>query len=248
MQLLLQDGSALAAPRPITDEAAGAEALAALYAPGPGLTVRAMMNTTIDGAVTGSDGSSGTLRNADDSLVFAVLRSLADVVLVGAGTVRAEYYTQPAGHPALDPRAHRPGGAGRPELAVLTTTGDLPEELLGDSAGWPVLALCPPEHRDRVIERSGLDAERVLPAADAAEAVDQLAARGHRLIQAEGGPGTLGRLAAVDRLDELCFSTTHRTVGGDAARVITGAAAEQDWRLASLLVGAEATIGRYRRA
>lgn len=248
MQLLIQDGTALAAPRRLADDAHGAEALAALYAPGAGLTVRAMMNTTIDGAVTGSDGTSGTLRNVEDSLVFAVLRSLADVVLVGAGTVRAEDYREPAGHGDLDPRAHRPGGAGHPELAVLTASGDLPAALRGDEAGWPVLALCPPERRAQVRARSGLPADRVLPAADVREAVARLRERGHRLIQAEGGPSTLGRLAAADLLDELCFSLTHRTVGGDASRVITGAAAEQDWRLASLLVGAEATIGRYRRA
>ncbi len=49
------------------------------------------MIASADGAVALA-GRSGGLSGPADRLVFAVLRSLADVVLVGAGTARAESY------------------------------------------------------------------------------------------------------------------------------------------------------------
>src|SRR4029077_9390617 len=53
--------------------------------------VRLNMISSVDGATT-IDGVSGGLGGLGDKRVFAVLRSLADVVLVAAGTVRAEHY------------------------------------------------------------------------------------------------------------------------------------------------------------
>src|SRR5207248_5303600 len=53
--------------------------------------VRLNMIASVDGATT-LDGVSGGLGGLGDKRVFAVLRSLADVVLVAAGTIRAEHY------------------------------------------------------------------------------------------------------------------------------------------------------------
>ena len=97
-------------------------------------------------------------------------------------------------------------------------------------------------------QRSGMPAEHVIEAADARQAVQALADRGLRGIQAEGGPGSLGRLADEGLLDELCVSVTHRTVGGTSSRMIDGPLHDQSWQLDSLLVGPAATITRYRRA
>ena len=86
------------------DEAGLADAdLAALYAY-PDLTaagpptaagsshwLRANMVTSMDGAAT-LLGRSGGLSSEWDQQVFAMLRALTDVILVGAGTVRAEHY------------------------------------------------------------------------------------------------------------------------------------------------------------
>jgi len=54
-------------------------------------TVRLNMIASIDGATTVA-GVSGGLGGPADHALFAVLRSQADVVLVAAGTVRAEHY------------------------------------------------------------------------------------------------------------------------------------------------------------
>jgi riboflavin biosynthesis pyrimidine reductase len=53
--------------------------------------VRANMVASVDGAATASGKSEGISGEADKR-IFGVLRALADVVLVGAGTVRTEGY------------------------------------------------------------------------------------------------------------------------------------------------------------
>src|SRR5205823_3118949 len=52
------------------------------------------MISTVDGA-TAIAGKSGGLGGPADKRVFAAIRSLADFILVGAGTVRAENYGPP---------------------------------------------------------------------------------------------------------------------------------------------------------
>src|SRR6478609_3406383 len=87
--------------------------LAALYAwpddpedpSRPGRTVRVNMITSLDGGAA-LNGRSGGLGNEADQHLFAVLRDLADVILVGSGTVRAEQY---AGVELDDERRARPG-------------------------------------------------------------------------------------------------------------------------------------------
>lgn len=245
LQLLWRDGVPLSAPLPVTHDQQGAALLAELYASAPDrVHVRAMMNTTVDGAVAGADGTSGSLRNPDDSFVFGVLRALTDVVVVGSQTVRAEDYRRPLGRRDLLDPSRRPAGGSRPALAIWTSTGELPSSI---EAEWPTYLLSPAEHAARVQERSGMPAEHVIAAGSAREAVEFLVARGYRGIQAEGGPSTLGRLAEEGLLDELCVSVSHRTVGGPSPRMIDGQAHDQRWELSSLLVGRHATITRYRR-
>lgn len=72
----------------------------------------ANMVAGVDGAAT-TRGKAGGLSSALDQELFAYLRSQADVVLVGARTVRVEEYGPIAGT----------GGAG-PALAIVTSSGD----------------------------------------------------------------------------------------------------------------------------
>ena len=249
MHLLLRDGAPLPSPVPVPADAEGARALAALYAapqlPPGAVHVRAMMTTTIDGAIAGADGTSGSLHDPDDSFLFSVLRALADVVLVGAATVRAEDYRGVRGREDLLRPSLRPGGAPRPALAIWSRSGELPDYLDPDQ---PTYLLTPSAGAKDAARRSGLPAAQVLAADSPQEAVEALAARGMRLIQAEGGPSALARLAEAELLDELCFTTAHRTVGGPSPRVLDGAAHETRWTLESLLLGEGATLSRYRRA
>lgn len=86
-----------------------------------GTWVRGSFITTLDGRATGADGVSGSLNEGSegDHAVFDHLRSWAEVVVVGAGTVRAEGY-EPL-----------PGTA----MAVVTRSGELPHTLREPVAG-----------------------------------------------------------------------------------------------------------------
>ena len=78
--------------------------------------VLANMISSLDGAATLASGTSGGLGGAADKQVFAAIRAVADVILVGAGTVAAEDY----GQEPLPRGSRDPGGdplAGRPDVA-----------------------------------------------------------------------------------------------------------------------------------
>ena len=74
--------------------------------------LRVNMVSTIDGAATGESGLTASINNEVDQRVFALLRELADVVVIGAGTARAE------GYPPLDV-----------PLVVVSRSGRVPEAL-----------------------------------------------------------------------------------------------------------------------
>lgn len=241
----MDQGRPVGAPEKITRDDAGARRLAELYAfPAEGVHVRAMMNASIDGAIAGADGTSATLRNPDDSFAFSVLRALADVILTGAATARVEDCARPRGRASLRFPSRRPGGAERPALAICTRTGELPDSLEPD---WPTWLICPPESVETVRGRSGFPPEQVIPAADAPGIIEALTRRGYRGIQCEGGPSLLTDLTAHGLVDELCLSVSHRVIGGDSPRVMSGEALDQRWELRSLIVGETATLTRYQR-
>jgi riboflavin biosynthesis pyrimidine reductase len=204
--------------------------LPVLYAYPAGLDrpwVRANMIESADGAAE-VDGLSGGLSGPGDREVFGVLRALADVILVGAGTARDEKYQPARIRPArAGLRAGRPAA---PPIAVLT--GRLELDLAG-----PLLTGAVPGARTIVITSGTAAADRRAAAAahadvivagrdqvDLAAAIAALAVRGHRRILAEGGPHLLGQLAAVGLLDELCVTVSPVLAGGQAGRIIQGPA------------------------
>ena len=103
------------------------------YAPEPGAYLRVNMIASLNGSVAGSDGTSDSLSSRLDRRILGVIRELADVVLVGAGSVRSEGYVVPA----------------RAALAVVTASGNLAGHRLEQSAHsdsahrQPVFILCP---------------------------------------------------------------------------------------------------------
>ncbi len=200
-------------------------ALGEIYAYPEGPWVRANMVTSTDGAVT-VEGRSGGLSGTADKLVFSVLRSLADVVLVGAGTARAERYRK-AQQDELWPQLR--GGRPLPPIAVVTGHLDL------DLGGR---LFVPDGPRTIVLTTGQADASRRAAAARVADvevagaatvtataAVGALTGRGYRRILVEGGPSLLGQLAAEGLLDELCLTISPVLEGGHTAGRITAAPA-----------------------
>jgi riboflavin biosynthesis pyrimidine reductase len=186
--------------------------------------VRTNMIASADGAST-VNGRSGGLSGAGDRLVFAVLRSLADVILVGAGTARAEKYRPvKTGEVWAELRDGRPP---TPPIAVVTAKLglDLDSPLLAsapESSRTIVLTTeqCPDDRRAAAAAGSAdvivAGTDRVTPA----DMVDALAARGHRRILIEGGPHLLGQVSAAGLLDELCLTFSPVLEGGRADRIL----------------------------
>lgn len=176
--------------------------------------------------VAGLDGTAavggrvGALSTTPDQELFRRMRQIADVVLVGAETVRREGY----GPVRLDDTAREARRAlGRPPTPPLAVVSrslalDWDAPAFADApAHAPTLVItcaeADPERRAAAEEHATVlvaGRERVQPAA----ALAALAARGHRVVLCEGGPTWLGELVAADRLDELCLSVSP-VIGGD---------------------------------
>jgi riboflavin biosynthesis pyrimidine reductase len=183
--------------------------------------VRGNMVATVDGAAWGPDHRTGTINDDADMRVFRVLRALADVVLIGAGTARAEGYT-----PLNRPAGPTSSEAAPLELALVTRSGHLPPELrdtdrppfviTGSDGASPAADVVP---RERLVVVPRADDDREV---DLVAGLDALARRGLTRILTEGGPTLLAALLAADLVDELCVTTTPELVGPGPARIVSG--------------------------
>ncbi|HSK58596.1 MAG TPA: pyrimidine reductase family protein [Actinomycetospora sp.] len=232
------------------------DALAELYAHGEG-SVRVNFVASADGAVA-VEGVSGGLEAPGDEQVFGLLRELADVVLVGAGTVRAEGYRGARTSPEREARRRARGRAPVPPIAVVTTRGDLdPGAALFTDTTVAPLVLTAADAVDgarRALAATGAEIVAVSGADPAATHPDAvlaaLADRGLTRVLCEGGPGLFGTLLAAGRVDELCLSLAPQLVGGAAGRIVAGAALDAPRRLAlaSVVAHDDGLLLRYRAA
>lgn len=192
------------------------DALAAHYAYPEHLTapyLRVNFVASIDGAAT-LDGRSGGLGTDADRRVFGMLRELADVILVGAGTVRAEDY--------CGARKPTRGRDTPPPIAIVTGSAQLnPGSRLFTDTRVPPLVLTldstPVDRRDE-LAAAGADVvalERLTPDL----VLGELARRGLHRVLCEGGPSLHGELQAADAVDELCLTVVPLLVGGSAQRI-----------------------------
>jgi riboflavin biosynthesis pyrimidine reductase len=205
--------------------------LASYYGNGaarPHPLLRANMVVSADGAVS-VHGRSGGLSGPADRMVFTVLRSLADLILVGSGTVRAERYRPVQADEIW--AGLRPPGAPVPPIAVVSGRLNLDPDswlLTGAAPGAQTIvittAAAPPDQRTAIARRC-----RVIEAGqdrlDVTAAVSALRRLGFASILAEGGPMLLGHLAEADLIDELCLTTSPLLVSGPARRMIMSEAA-----------------------
>ncbi|MFE3443327.1 pyrimidine reductase family protein [Nocardia sp. NPDC059180] len=211
--------------------------LAQLYGYPSGLDrpwVRANFVSSIDGAAT-SDGVSGGLGTDADHQVFAMLRELADVVLIGAGTVRAENYGPAKTDPALRRHLHDLGIGGNregapPPIAVVTASAalDAAGRLFTEAGDTGAATRAPliittaaaPADRKRLLAEAGAE---VIEAGDVAvaphDALAVLADRGLLRVLCEGGPHLFGDLLEAGCVDELCLTTSPVLIGGTARRI-----------------------------
>jgi riboflavin-specific deaminase-like protein len=184
------------------------------------------MVTSLDGA-TAVGGRSGALGSPADRRVFHLIRSLADIILVGAATVRAEGY----GPPRLDDRVQEArllrGQAPLPRLAVVTSRLDLDlgAALITESDPAPIVVTTAHAPRARRVEVARV-ADLVLAGQgeriDLREAVGLLGELGASVVVCEGGASLNGQLFELDLVDELCLTLAPLVAVGASNRAAHG--------------------------
>lgn len=184
------------------------------YQPGSAELVRLNLVATLDGRAAGADGTSESLTSRTDRMILGVIRQFADVVLVGAESVRREGYVRPR----------------RTPLAIVSASGDLTGHRMDENPDrtTPVLVLTTEAGAARAATSMPGAALHVLPGdpdgrITPARLIGGLRDRGYRGIVAEGGPALAAQLMAAGLIDELCLTVMPR-LGGPALPLLGGAA------------------------
>ena len=184
------------------------------------------MVASIDGS-TVVDSNSRSLSSKTDQEVLLTLRDLADVLIVGAATLRIEGYGPPR------KRGQRVG--------VVSRRGDVDASspLFTSGSGFLILPEDAPSTSIESVRAGTGDV-------DFAGALAQLDAN---FVQAEGGAQLNGALSAADVIDELNLTISPQLAGGDGPRVTSGSIqVSRRMRLAHVLEDEGFLFTRYLRA
>ncbi|MFP5220451.1 MAG: dihydrofolate reductase family protein [Actinomycetes bacterium] len=162
----------------------------------PDRCVRGLMVASVDGRTT-VNGASEPLSGRADRRVLSLLRGTCDVVLCGAGTVRAEGWHPPRPSPARRAWRAQRGMPEVPVYAVASRSGSVPSD---DTEGDVLVLDGTPD-----------------------EALDELSRRGLTRVLCEGGPTLLAAVASAGRLDELCLTISPLLTGPGSLGLLEGA-------------------------
>lgn len=217
---------------------AGRARLLELYAPPRRDWVRCNFVSSVTGSAEGGDGTSESLTSRLDRRILGVIREQADLVLVGAQSVRAEGY-----------RAPRTSA-----LAIVTASGRLEGHRIGDIPDPDrVLVLCPASAA--ATAAASLPGAGIVTIPDKAgrlaveDVLAAVRARGHRSLVCEGGPSLAAQLVAEQLVDELCLSTAPLLTASTLPTLGEDPFAPVPVRLKRLLVDAHSTLyARWVRA
>lgn len=206
-------------------DAAEVDAVTAYAYPPSRRWLRVNMVSSVDGAAV-LEGRVGQLTGPADQELLVLLRSLSDVLLVGAGTLRAEGYGPVRASRSLADVRRDAGQLPHPRLAVLTRSlrVDLESRAFTEAPERPIVVTT--EQADPERRRAAAQVADVVVAGahdvDLALALEQLEGEGMQRMLSEGGPHTLGELYAADVVDELCLAVSPVVAGGVESRITAG--------------------------
>ena len=198
--------------------------------------VASMDGVTALGPEYPSSGSAISGDDPADRFVMGLLRACADIVLIGAGTLRATpghrwtpRHVCPAAADGYAALRRSLGRAGDPQLAVVTARGEVPVAHPAIRDGALILTTTAGAKRLKGRLPPGctiidLGERSALRSAELLAALGPL--RGATVLT-EGGPQLLGRLVADDALDEL-FLTVSPVLAGRAETSRPGLVAAQE--------------------
>jgi riboflavin biosynthesis pyrimidine reductase len=178
------------------------------------------MVSSVDGAIS-LEGVSAGLSGPEDKHVFFYLRSIADVILVGAGTAREENYGRPRLSDGLLADRRERGQPELPRIALVSKWMRLDWKARIFTECRPYV-ICPPATPAAVQETAAGYGDLIVAGdteVDLADALRQLRDAGARLIVCEGGPTLNSQLLASGLVDELCLTVSPVLVGGSGKRI-----------------------------
>jgi riboflavin biosynthesis pyrimidine reductase len=168
------------------------------------------------------EGRTQALGSEVDTLLLTELRTLADAVLVGTGTLNAEGYGRLVGNPERVARRAAAGLPPTPTAVVITRSFDVPWDAgLFAAEDQPVLVYTGVD-ADPPDVAAPLELVRLADPSPAAVLRD-LRARGVRALLCEGGPTLISGLLADGVVDELFFTLSPLLAGNiEAPRIVEG--------------------------
>lgn len=187
--------------------------------------------TSIDGA-TAVDGGSTPLSDDDDRALFHALRGIADVILVGSGTVEAEDY--------------------RPDPRLCIVSGrlslDPAKRVFSDPGRMPAVIGSASADQDRIARLESVSRMVLLEDLSGRSIVDQFPAGS--VVLCEGGPTLNASLFADGVVDEINWSVAPKVVAGRSKRMTAGHAlpSPADFLLGRAWMGEKSLFLRYVRA
>jgi len=187
--------------------------------------VRVNMISSLDGAIAVA-GRAGGLGGRADKVVFQVLRSLADVILIGAGTARVERYGPPALPEEVQRLRAERGQLPLPVVAIVSRSCNLDWHcaLFTDAARKPIV-IAPGNTSASALEQARQAADVLTTGAGSvnlASALKALAKEGMRHVLCEGGPTLNTSLAAEGLVDELCLTLSPQLAGSVGGVLLGG--------------------------
>jgi riboflavin biosynthesis pyrimidine reductase len=207
--------------------------------------------SSLDGRAT-FQGRSGALGDEGDRALFRALRTAADAVLVGTGTLRTERYGRMLRDPAARERRREAGRPAEPLACTVTRSGRIPLDipLFAEPSARVVVFTA------RDIDVSGVAAQVQVDRLGPTELTFTAALRhlrerhGVRTLLCEGGPNVLGALLHEGVLDELFLTLAPRLAGGGPGLAVSAGPELPELAPATLIGVLErdgALFLRYRR-
>jgi riboflavin-specific deaminase-like protein len=182
------------------------------------------MVTTADGRAA-LGGRTEALGSEADTLLLTELRALADAVLIGPGTLRAEGYGHLMRNPERLARRRAAGLEPVPTAVILSRSLDLPWDAgLFAAEGQPVLVYTQSDAKPPDVTASLQVAQTTKRSEPfVAGALADLRQRGVRALLCEGGPTLNRALLAEGVVDELFLTVAPLLAGdADAPRIVEG--------------------------
>lgn len=171
------------------------------------------------------DGTSGALGGDGDLATFRSLRTQADAILAGTGTLKAERYGALVRDEPRQRDRVRQGRDPQPLGVVVSRSGHVPWDIPMFDDPATRLALYLPEGTEIPDTRAQVTVHPLGVDGGLAPVLRSLRAdHGVRSLLCEGGPGMFNALLAENLADELFLTVAPTLVGGSGPSITSGAA------------------------